>query len=366
MKRSAFLTRYSEKIKFYSQSNAELEASIKVALVNYELNKDILLQQVESLPIEEDKAKLTELMKQQTKLNASLLSGLSEKRKLEIELFKYEEELETRKLKEKVVQERLSEEFNLLSTKIKEKEQIVAKLKSELDNKYVEEGNHDVFVTEPTKELLELNNEFNYTKEVLDKITVMLKKEKETNIQLEEQNKGLISELDGEVDDSDESDESDDGFSEMEYELKSPHIEFEDKVDHQSYLTEKQEVPKLNLVQVKDKWHNKKDLKVQIKQVVKKETDAKVKMDKSELKMTKKKIVELKKTLDSIKSDYKKLKMEERKTVKNVEIADGKIGILESKIKSAQKELDTSKFDETQLAADLSSLMAPDDDFSEI
>jgi hypothetical protein len=75
-----------------------------------------------------------------------------------------------------------------LQNKINEKDAIIEQLKNELEKIFTYHENsiqNEVLVTEPTKTNIDLNNELNYTKDILVKISKMLNNEKSKNEQIE-------------------------------------------------------------------------------------------------------------------------------------------------------------------------------------
>ncbi len=75
-----------------------------------------------------------------------------------------------------------------MQNKINEKDAIIEQLKNELEKIFTYHENsiqNEVLVTEPTKTNIDLNNELNYTKDILVKISKMLNNEKSKNEQIE-------------------------------------------------------------------------------------------------------------------------------------------------------------------------------------
>ena len=110
--------------------------------------------------------------------------------KLEIQIFKIQQDLEDRIIQDKENLEKASEDILILQNKINEKDIVIDQLKRELEkifNQHESAIQKEILITEPNKINIDLNNELNYTRDILGKISKMLKSEKTKNDQLESQ-----------------------------------------------------------------------------------------------------------------------------------------------------------------------------------
>lgn len=89
--------------------------------------------------------------------------------------------------------DKLSEEIFILQQKLKEKEVEVMKIKREYDIKSVNSENiKEIFIADPTKINIELNNELNSLRDIMGKLTKMLNAEKSKNEKLEKKYQQLL------------------------------------------------------------------------------------------------------------------------------------------------------------------------------
>ena len=98
--------------------------------------------------------------------------------------------MEDRIIQDKENLEKASEDILILQNKINEKDIVIDQLKRELEkifNQHESAIQKEILITEPNKINIDLNNELNYTRDILGKISKMLKSEKTKNDQLESQ-----------------------------------------------------------------------------------------------------------------------------------------------------------------------------------
>jgi predicted RNase H-like nuclease (RuvC/YqgF family) len=96
-------------------------------------------------------------------------------------------------LEDRIIQDRenlnkASEDIVILQNKINQKDIVIEHLKKELEkffNNNESSIKKEILITEPNKVNIDLNNELNYTRDVLTKISKMLQSEKGKNDQIE-------------------------------------------------------------------------------------------------------------------------------------------------------------------------------------
>lgn len=96
-------------------------------------------------------------------------------------------------MEDRIIQDRenlnkASEDIVILQNKINQKDIVIEHLKKELEkffNNNESSIKKEILITEPNKVNLDLNNELNYTRDVLTKISKMLQSEKGKNDQIE-------------------------------------------------------------------------------------------------------------------------------------------------------------------------------------
>ena len=96
-------------------------------------------------------------------------------------------------MEDRIIQDRenlnkASEDIVILQNKINQKDIVIEHLKKELEkffNNNESSIKKEILITEPNKVNIDLNNELNYTRDVLTKISKMLQSEKGKNDQIE-------------------------------------------------------------------------------------------------------------------------------------------------------------------------------------
>lgn len=98
-------------------------------------------------------------------------------------------------LNEKSEFDRLNEEIFKLQQKLYEKESALVNLKRETEKNSNYDSIKEIFIADPTKINVELNNELNSTRDIMAKVSKMLNAEKVNNEKLEKKIKQLTEEL---------------------------------------------------------------------------------------------------------------------------------------------------------------------------
>jgi len=94
-------------------------------------------------------------------------------------------------LNEKSEYDLLNEEIFTLQQKLYERESALVNLKRETEKNTNQESAKELFIADPTRINVELNNELNYTRDVMAKVSKMLNAEKSKNEKLERKHKKL-------------------------------------------------------------------------------------------------------------------------------------------------------------------------------
>ena len=160
------------------------------------INKDLLFNYILTTNEDKNESKiLNDLKNENNNLLDKIETLLIEKRNLEkkvnffnIQIFKIQQDLEDRIIQDKENLEKASEDIFILQNKINEKDIVIEQLKRELEkifNYHESSIQREILITEPNKINIDLNNELNYTRDILAKISKMLQTEKVKNDQLE-------------------------------------------------------------------------------------------------------------------------------------------------------------------------------------
>lgn len=94
-------------------------------------------------------------------------------------------------LNEKSEFEKLHEEIFSLQQKLYEKESALVNMKREIEKNPNSDSIKEIFIADPTKINVELNNELNYARDIMAKVSKMLNAEKTKNEKLEKKYKQL-------------------------------------------------------------------------------------------------------------------------------------------------------------------------------
>jgi hypothetical protein len=103
--------------------------------------------------------------------------------------------LEQRHSNEKIDLDKAKDEVFLLTNKLQEKENFIMCLKKEVDRGTHDKTEKKVFVCDPSRNNVDINNELNSTRDILAKISKMLNVEKTKNEKLAYQMNQLTMEL---------------------------------------------------------------------------------------------------------------------------------------------------------------------------
>jgi len=106
-------------------------------------------------------------------------------------LRKLQSEYDEKFLNEKSEFEKLYEEIFILQQKLYEKESALVNVKRENEKNSQQDNLKEIFIADPTRINVELNNELNYTRDIMTKVSKMLNHEKSKNEKLEKKNKKL-------------------------------------------------------------------------------------------------------------------------------------------------------------------------------
>jgi len=88
--------------------------------------------------------------------------------------------------------DKLNEEIFILQQKIYEKESALVNIKRESEKNSTQETLKEIFIADPTKINVELNNELNNTRDIMAKVSKMLNAEKLKNEKLERKYKQIL------------------------------------------------------------------------------------------------------------------------------------------------------------------------------
>jgi hypothetical protein len=119
---------------------------------------------------------------------SSILFNL--KREREIKLYGLSQEIENRQIQEKEKIKQMKEFLSILRNKIKEKDEQIEFIRRDIDKAiHVQEADciKEVFITQPGRMNLEVNNELHYTNDVLNNFQKLYEIEKSNSKALDDE-----------------------------------------------------------------------------------------------------------------------------------------------------------------------------------
>ena len=121
-----------------------------------------------------------------------------EKTLIEKKLYKLQQAFEDRMNSDREIIEKLNEKIFIYENKLVEKKDSMNIMKGLINRQIINEMSQKfryVYVVDPTKSNIDLNNELNYTRDILAKISKLINSEKIKNDTMENQIKNLQQEL---------------------------------------------------------------------------------------------------------------------------------------------------------------------------
>jgi len=271
------------------KENSSLKNQLEDMKMTLNINKDLLFKYVSSNFKKADQSSLlSDFGKENVRLTSKIDEYYKEKQNLEKKIYKIQQDIEDKLVGEKDELEKANDEVFLLQNKISEKDSIIGMLKREIDKLINMQENikKEIFVSEPSKINVELNNELNYTRDILGKISKLLNVEKIKNEKLENKilqlqdevtilKKGMKNNIGGVKNVADsgkqekqyesehdtiDSDDDINGFSDTERSnMESPAMKFPDKVKmsvNKGHKKAHSLIPKLDFTKVQQKYQS--------------------------------------------------------------------------------------------------------------
>ena len=320
-----------------------------------------------------------------SRLSKKIEELFEEKTNFEKKIYKIQQSFEDRMSYDREIIQKNNDKLFICDNQLKEKNVTIDLLRVELRNYFTNESlkiNKHIFVTDPSKTNVDLNNELNYTRDILAKISKLMNSEKCRSENMQSQINGLNYELNlyrnnnkaydaivkniqlGKIYDliSDSienievlSSEEIDFSIEDEFNLESPSLKFPDKVQMACNIQSKisyKSIPKLDFTKVHAKYKRttlkveKKGIKLiddkkseynsVNKKISAQEDEIILKDDykiKSELKISQKYNDKLKLKVEKYKKLYQETKATLVKFSNSLKIANSKVIILETQVK---------------------------------
>ena len=175
------LSIYAENVNYYLRENQFLKSQLEDNQTSLELNKELLYKELNR---KYGESNIIESLKNENERISKLTQKLyNEKFELEKKYLTIREKLENLQIEKNNIFDIQSTEIFKLKNKLIEKDNIIKNLNKEL-NKYSRDEDiiKEIIIIEPDKNNIEINNELVETREILNKYTQLLHKEKKKMI----------------------------------------------------------------------------------------------------------------------------------------------------------------------------------------
>lgn len=203
------INEYADKINFYMKQNEVLKSQLADMTTTLIINKNILYSQLlDNSKNKDNMDVLNELKIENERVSQKNLELNKEKEILEskvnkikrfkkfFQLRKMQSDYDEKFLNERSEIDKLHEEIFMLQQKIYEKESALVNFKRESEKNSNQETLKEIFIADPTKINVELNNELNNTRDIMAKVSKMLNAEKLKNEKLEKKYKQIMEDYD--------------------------------------------------------------------------------------------------------------------------------------------------------------------------
>ena len=141
---------------------------------------------------------LTQVNEENTRLSKKIEELFEEKKNFEKKIYKIQQSFEDRMSYDREIIDKNNEKVFICENKILEKnikiDQLISELQIYLTTSNLKKFRH-IFISEPTKINLDLNNELNYTRDILEKLSRLMNSEKTRSENMQNQIKLLQEEL---------------------------------------------------------------------------------------------------------------------------------------------------------------------------
>ena len=195
------INEYAEKINLLSRENNVLKKQLEDSNISLKINKEILYSHIKSKKnvSEECNSIITDLKKEHERLNNKIVWLFNEKAELAKKLYKLEDSLNDKINQETINNEKEKTEKFLFENKLKEKEVQIINLKKQLDNYKKNSKNNpiqnngfrEIYIGDPNKFNLEINNELTMSRAIIKKYVYLMQSERENTRKLNYQIKSL-------------------------------------------------------------------------------------------------------------------------------------------------------------------------------
>lgn len=282
------INEYAEKINILTRENQLLKKQLEDAHTSLKLNKDILYTHFSQKVNKDSSQLIIDLQKENTRLSEKVENLYKEKLEATKTIYKLQEELEDKTQKERDLSEKEKSKKFVDDNKLIEKDNKILNLQKQLEKLRHSGNNKDkgkiVYIGDPNKFNLEMNNELVTTRTLIKKYSALLQREKLTTQKLNSQIKDMENNLkstgantnknsneinvmdcifsDNDDEEEDDFDDNDIDDESDEKELPDEQINFPEKINRMKTVENSKGVPKLDLSSVMSKYKVPDNLKV--------------------------------------------------------------------------------------------------------
>ena len=192
---------YAEKINLLSRENKVLKKQLEDSKISLKINKEILYSHIKSKKnvSEECDSIISDLKKENERLNNKITWLFTEKAELAKKLYKLEDSLNDKINQEVANNEKEKTEKFLFENRLKEKEVQILNLKKQLENYKKSNKNNqlqnngyvEIYIGDPNKFNLEINNELTMSRAIIKKYIYLMQSERENTRKLNNQIQSL-------------------------------------------------------------------------------------------------------------------------------------------------------------------------------
>ena len=174
-----------------------MKSQVEDLKTTLKINKDLFFKNINQDKNNEDTL-LSQMRAENARISRKIDEMFEEKTLIEKKLYKLQQVFEDRMNSDREIIEKLNEKIFIYENKFVEKKDSMNIMKGLINRQIINEMSQKfryVYVVDPTKSNIDLNNELNYTRDILAKISKLINSEKIKNDTMENQIKNLQQEL---------------------------------------------------------------------------------------------------------------------------------------------------------------------------
>ena len=182
------INEYAEQINLLSRENKVLKKQLEDSNISLQINKEILYSHIKSKKnvSEECESIITDLKKENERLNDKISWLFTEKGELAKKLYKLQDSLNDKLNQENNLIEKERTEKFIYENKLKEKEFQIENLKKQIENlkknsKNAVNGVKEIYIGDPNKFNVEINNELTMSRYIIKKYVYLNQQERDNS-----------------------------------------------------------------------------------------------------------------------------------------------------------------------------------------